>query len=284
VHIVETDTIPYEIVSRSNRRSGRVARKTVREGEASPGVGFTADLVRYSGGNGTFSAPRHRHNFDQIRYVIRGRPDFGNGQLADDGQISFFPAGASYGPEVIEEAEMLLIQWGQHWMTRAEHDATYAQMQRNGEFRDGYYITIDSDGNEQRADGRNAVWESFTKQKMTYPTPRYQQPIVMEPIGFEWRPLGDGMSIKMLGRFTEDDVYLASYRWTEGATLTLTPERTQLLWISSGAVDLNSATYGARTALFAEYGETITVASRTGAEAVCFGMPAPAPAKVAAQT
>ena len=118
-------------------------------------------------------------------------------------------------------------------------------MQRTGEFRDGYYITIDSDGNEHRADGRNAVWESFTKQKMIYPTPRYQQPIVVEPTGFDWRPLGGGIYIKMLGRFTEDDVYLASYRWTVGATLTLTPERTQLLWISSGAVDLNGATYGA---------------------------------------
>jgi hypothetical protein len=282
MHIVETDDIPYEVVTRSNRRSGCVARKAVREGEISPGVGFTADLILYSNVDGPFSAPRHKHNFDQIRYVISGQPDFGNGQIAADGQISFFPAGASYGPEVIDEAEVLLIQWSDHWMTRAQHDSTYVEMQRTGEFREGYYITVDESGNEHRADGRNAVWETFTQQKMVYPTPRYSQPIVIEPKGFEWRSLGDGVSIKALGRFTEDDVYLASYRWDSGSTLTLTPGRTQLLWISSGEVDVNGATYGPRTAIFAEFGETLAVSGDAGAEAVCFGLPEPNAAQLPA--
>ena len=77
-----------------------------------------------------FSAPRHKHNFDQIRYIVSGRPDFGHYQVASDGQSGFFPAGAAYGPETIEAAEMLLIQWGEHWMTRAQHDESYARMQQ----------------------------------------------------------------------------------------------------------------------------------------------------------
>src|SRR3984957_13257751 len=134
MHVIETAKTPWTLVSKSNR-PGRVHRKLVHEGSVSPGVGYTADLVRYEGGHGTFSAPRHKHNFDQIRYVVSGRPDFGHYQVASHGQSAFFPAGAAYGPETIEEAEILLIQWGEHWMTRTQHDETYAAMQQVGQFR-----------------------------------------------------------------------------------------------------------------------------------------------------
>jgi len=272
MQVVETDATPYELVTKANR-PGRVHRKFVREGEVLPGVGFTADLVRYGGGNGTFSAPRHRHDFDQIRFVVSGRPDFGHGQIAHGGQAIFFPAGAHYGPETIEEAEVMLIQWSRTWVTRAQHDATYAQMQTVGEFKDGFYVTADADGSEHRADGRNAVWEAFTGRKLTYPTPRYAQPIVMEPEGFQWRPGEDGVAVRTLGRFTEDDVYLANYRWEPGGSLALTPERTQLLWISSGQVQVEGVTYSPRTVIFSDFDETVHVSSADGAEAICFGMP-----------
>jgi hypothetical protein len=274
VQVIETDKIPYSLVTRKNR-PGRVHRKLVREGEVSPGVGFTADLVRYEGGQGVFTAPRHQHNFDQIRYVISGRPDFGNGQLAEGGQVAYFPAGAPYGPEMIEEAELMLIQWSDQWMTREAHDATYVEMQKVGEFRDGYYITVDAEGKENRSDSRNAVWETFMKRNLIYPTPRYPQPLLMEPRGFQWRQNGDGVSVKTLGRFTEDDVYLASYRWDLGGRLALTSERTQLLWVSSGQVSVNGTTLGPRTLIFSDFRETVEVQGASGAEAVCFGMPVP---------
>jgi mannose-6-phosphate isomerase-like protein (cupin superfamily) len=279
--IVETDKIPYELVTKSNR-PGRVHRKFVREGEISPGVGFTADLVYYEGGHGTFNAPRHRHAFDQIRFVVSGRPDFGHHQVAKDGQSIFFPAGAHYGPETIEEAEVMLIQWSRDWVTRAQHDATYTEMQKVGQFKDGYYVTVDSDGKERRADGRDAVWETFMQRKLVYPVPRYAQPVIMEPQGFAWRPVGDGADIKMMGRFTEDDVYVAQYRWEPGGSLGLTSERTQLVWVNSGQVEVNGQTYPARTAIFSDYDEKLLIRSDTGAEATCFGMPVPSDVLVGA--
>jgi hypothetical protein len=263
------------LVSKSNR-PGRVHRKLVHEGSVSPGVGYTADLVRYEGGHGTFSAPRHKHNFDQIRYVVSGSPDFGHYQVASHGQSAFFPAGAAYGPETIEEAEILLIQWGEHWMTRAEHDETYASMQQVGEFRDGYYVTVDAAGKEQRADGRNAVWETFNGRKLVYPTPRYPQPVIMEPEGFEWRPVSRGVSGKVMGRFTEDDVYVGNYRWDEGdGLLTMGPERTQLLWIIDGKLTVDGASYDRSTVIFSEFLETTRLAGAAGTEAVVFGLPLP---------
>jgi hypothetical protein len=275
MHVIETAKIPWTLVSKSNR-PGRVHRKLVHEGSVSPGVGYTADLVRYEGGHGTFSAPRHKHNFDQIRYVVSGSPDFGHYQVASHGQSAFFPAGAAYGPETIEEAEILLIQWGEHWMTRAEHDETYASMQQVGEFRDGYYVTVDATGNEQRADGRNAVWETFNGRKLVYPTPRYPQPVIMEPEGFEWRPVSRGVSGKVMGRFTEDDVYVGNYRWDEGdGLLTMGPERTQLLWIIDGKLTVDGASYDRSTVIFSEFLETTRLAGAAGTEAVVFGLPLP---------
>ena len=109
MHVIDTAKIPWTLVSKSNR-PGRVHRKLVHEGSVSPGIGYTADLVFYEGGHGTFSAPRHKHNFDQIRYVVSGDPDFGHYQVASPGQSAFFPAGAAYGPETIEASDMLLIQ------------------------------------------------------------------------------------------------------------------------------------------------------------------------------
>jgi hypothetical protein len=274
MQVVDTDKTPYSLVTKKNR-PGRVHRKFVREGEVSPGVGFTADLVRYEGGNGTFSAPRHRHAFDQIRFVVSGRPDFGHGLIGRTGQSIFFPAGAHYGPETIEEAEVMLIQWSREWVTREQHDATYAEMQKVGEFKDGYYVTVDENGAEHRADGRDAVWETFMGRKLRYPTPRYSQPVIMEPKGFEWRPLTDGVSVKTLGRFTEDDVYVANYSWQPGGTLLLTSERMQFVWVSSGTVAVDGREYAPRTVLFADFGEQVRITSASGAEAVCFGMPVP---------
>ena len=279
MHVIETAKIPWTLVSRSNR-PGRVHRKLVHEGEVSPAVGYTADLVRYEGGHGTFTAPRHKHNFDQIRYTISGQPDFGHYQVASAGQSAFFPAGAAYGPETIEESEMLLVQWGENWMSRAQHDATHAEMQNVGEFREGYYITVDADGSEHRADGRNAVWETFTGLKLVYPTPRYAQPVMMEPDGFPWRPLpGTGVSHKVLGRFTEDDVYLANYRWDEpGGVLTLTPERTQLLWIIDGQLSANGEAYDPETVIISELGEPTKLTGTQNTQAVVFGLTLPVPA------
>ena len=171
---------------------------------------------------------------------------------------------------------MLLVQWGTHWMTRAQHDETYARMQEAGEFKDGYYVTVDADGNEHRADGRNAVWETFNKRSLVYPVPKYPQPVIMEPEGFEWRPAGPGVSGKVMGRFTEDDVYVGNYRWDEGdGLLTMGPERTQLLWIIDGKLTVDGASYDRFTVIFSEFGETTQLAGAAGTETVVFGLPLP---------
>ncbi|MEV6927382.1 hypothetical protein AB0M46_23150 [Dactylosporangium sp. NPDC051485] len=274
-----TDSTPYERVVRA-ARPGIIHRKFVRESEVLPGVGFTADLVKYQGGNGTFSAPRHRHDFDQIRFIVSGRADFGHGLLGKAGHVIFFPAGTHYGPEEIEDSEVMLIQWSKSWVWRADSDAAHSEMSKVGEFKDGWYVTRGDDGIERRADARNAVFEFATGKKLVYPTPRYPQPILMMPEGFAWRPHTEGVDVKMLGRFTEDDVYVGNYRWSGTGRLALTPERTQLLWVVAGPVRVGGEEHQARSVIFSDFDESVDVEASEGAEVVVFGLPLPAPAQV----
>src|SRR5947209_8558876 len=48
------------------------------------------------------TTPRHRHNFDQLRYVIEGRANYGPEHWIAPGEIAYFPEGGSYGPEISE--------------------------------------------------------------------------------------------------------------------------------------------------------------------------------------
>jgi hypothetical protein len=99
----------------------------------------------------------------------------------------------------------------------------------------------------------------------------------MEPEGFEWRPAAPGVSGKVMGRFTEDDVYIGNYEWTKaGGVLTLGPERTQLLWVAAGQLTVGGVTYDPATVIFSEFEETTELAGTEGAKAVIFGLALPA--------
>src|SRR5271165_4603582 len=79
------------------------------EGEKSPGlnvVQFPIDTgipeinLRWGFdqiGDGFYS-PRHRHNFDQFRYVVYGETNISKGRDLHQGEIGYFPEGTYYGP------------------------------------------------------------------------------------------------------------------------------------------------------------------------------------------
>jgi hypothetical protein len=270
--VLETETIPWDPVT-ANTRSGKISRKFIREGELAKGVGYTSDLVKYHGGHGVFTAPRHRHNFDQIRLTIDGETDYGHEQIAAAGDATFFPAGAYYGPERFEAAEIFLLQWSPDWVTREQSNSAYAQLASRGRFADGYYITVGEDGQEVRKDGTNAVWEAVNGKPLVIPSPKYQQPIVMRPDGYDWAPHSPDLQIKDLGHFTEGDLNIAIYRWAPRASLTLTAERTSILWVASGALSLDGRRLQRRTVLFSDAGETHELYGIEAGEATCIGLP-----------
>jgi hypothetical protein len=270
--VIDTAAMAWDPV-KANTRTGKISRKFIREGELAPGVGYTSDLVKYHGGHGVFTAPRHRHNFDQIRLTLSGETDYGYEQVAGPGDATFFPAGAYYGPERFEAAEIFLLQWSPDWVTRKQSDAAYAELAKSGEFKDGFYVSVDDNGQEVRKDGTNAVWEKVNGKPLVIPSPKYQQPILMRPEGFPWVSGPNGISTKDLGHFTEGDLNIVTHRWDEGSTLRLTPERTQILWIGSGALSLDGRRLGDGTILFSDFGESHEMYGLEAGEATCMGLP-----------
>ena len=55
--------------------------------------------VSYGRIGGDFFSPRHRHNFEQIRFQIEGALDFARDGKLEEGMVGYFPEGVAYGPQ-----------------------------------------------------------------------------------------------------------------------------------------------------------------------------------------
>ena len=64
-------------------------------------------------GAGGWTTPRHRHNFDQVRYVLKGTYPYAKGKVMKEGWVGYFPEGVYYGPQDRPEGlEMMVCQLG----------------------------------------------------------------------------------------------------------------------------------------------------------------------------
>jgi hypothetical protein len=274
--ITDTAAMDWERL-RVSSRNMRTSRKLLREGEALPGMGLYALLVKLHDGAEKFTAPRHRHNFSQIRIGLRGQMNFGPSLECGPGDVGFFPGGAYYGPEEINDAEYLLLQWGRAWVTRAQDKQAMVELSEHGRFDHGlYYYT--EDGAEKSIDGKRAVWEHVYGRPEVIREPRYRSPIMMAPGNFDWVKDG-GLSRKPLGHFTEDDVTIEVIRWdgTGDAVYRSSPDRTSLAFVLKGLVTVAGTPHGAQTAIWSDFGESHQLTGDAGAEAIVIGLPAERP-------
>jgi hypothetical protein len=274
--ITDTAAMDWERL-RVSSRNMRTSRKLLREGEALPGMGLYALLVKTHDGAEKFTAPRHRHNFAQIRIGLRGQMDFGPGLECGPGDVGFFPGGAYYGPEEINGAEYMLLQWGREWVSRAQDKQAMAELSELGRFEHGlYYYT--EDGAEKSIDGKRAVWEHVYGQPESIREPRYRSPIMMLPDSFDWVREG-GLSRKPLGHFTEDDVTVEMIRWDRAgdAAYDCAPNRTSLAFVLKGSVAVEWAPHRAETAIWSDFGEGHQLTGDAGAETIVVGLPAQRP-------
>jgi hypothetical protein len=272
MEVIPTDELEWKTVV-ANARVGEVENKYVREGEVLPGVGYAADCYRYVGGEHVFTAPRHRHDFEQIRISMTGIQDFGQGQITEEGWIAYFPAGAYYGPERIDGASIFQIQWSDRWVSRAAHSLAFADLSARGEFSGGKYSWIDEHGVARTQDAQNAIWEHVFQRESAFPVPRYPQPVLMNPDAFQYVRGENGVSAKVLGRFTERDLVITKIRWEEPARYLMPAGRTYCLFTNSGRIEVGRREYGGHTVVFSDYAEAVEVAGQPGTEALCIGFP-----------
>ena len=271
--VVDTTEVEYQALPRS-ARGQLTSWKLLREGEALPGLGYYARLTKFHEGDETFTAPRHRHDFEQIRFGVSGHQVFGPDLESDPGDVIYFPSAAYYGPEVITGAEQLLLQWSPTWVTRDQQKVAMDALKQRGAFGEhGLYRSLDEDGNAVEVDGVQAVWEYTYGRPLVLGEPRYPAPIKMNPAAFDWFSDG-GLARKTLGRFTERDVRIDLVRWDAAdVPLRLPANRTTMVWITEGSVTADGRAWSPRTAIFSDLGEAAELVGERGSQAVCFGFP-----------
>lgn len=170
-----------------------------------------------------YDAPRHRHNFDQVRFVLKGEFGFNEDQQQQAGTVGYFTEGTWYTQVGRGFSHTLLLQCENAsrtpYVSTETFPAVAAELRKTGAFRNGRYVTT-VDGKEVTKDGYEAVWEHITGRTLAYVEPRYEKPVIMDPGRYTPVPVAGepGVTRKALGTFTERELAVSLFQLAAGAT------------------------------------------------------------------
>lgn len=253
VTVLDTNTMPLEEVQRG--RVHMIRRKRLPLATGVPGLTIEYSLSIVPDG---YFTPRHRHNFDQIRYTLSGVQSTGHGDLAA-GECGYFPEGAYYGPQAQQgDCACLVLQFqgasGEHFLSNEEMNATYQKLIAQGAvFENGVYKGRTADGRRQNKDSYLAIWEEHEGRKLTFPAPRYRVPVMMLPQHYRWVPdrRRPGVELKHLGTFTELRTGIGFFRLLPGAALPAArQEEAELRYLIEGSFDYRGRSWGEGTYMY----------------------------------
>jgi hypothetical protein len=273
--IVQTDEIPLK---RGLEHRGGIFHGRIMV-EGAPG---TLDNFQLSFGQmgGDFNSPRHRHNFEQIRYQLEGVLDYGRDGKLVAGMVGYFPEAVYYGPQSQDpgiNCKTIVLQFGgasgSGYLSQAEVKAGMEELKHDGEFKDGVFRRRADVEGKRNMDGYQAIWEHVNERPMVYPKPRYPQPIFMDPANYEWVPVEGqrGVAEKLLGVFTERRSEASLLSIEAGASFTARGKGVYVVTRGGGTV--GDASLRALTTVYLEPGETVTFAAREAMELLHFGLP-----------
>lgn len=241
-------------------------------------IRFSFDVVP----DGYFS-PRHRHNFDQVRYVLSGTINIGKGVTLAEGECAYFPEGTYYGPQEQKgEGEVFVMQFpgpqAAYFLLQSDFKTAMEKLLASGGvFEDGVYRREGADGQRVNQDGFEAVWEAHNGQPVSYAQPRYAQPVVIKPAAFDWVPdeRRSGLAVKQLGTFNEYRTSLSEWRLDPGAMLPSERlDAPEFRYVLKGAVNYAGKTLGPRSCLYVAEGvDTEPLESPEGADLLVISVP-----------
>ena len=156
-------------------REGVLAQKHLLIGEDGSPNNYDLNIGRT--GSGGWRAPRHRHNFDQIRYVIKGHYPYAKDKVLPVGCVGYFPESVHYGPQDRPEGlETMVLQLGGAsgggYMSVAQREAANEALKAKGEFKNGIFTTYDEKGQRHNQDASEACFEHATGRKLVFAPPR----------------------------------------------------------------------------------------------------------------
>ena len=237
IQVVELESAP--LIERQHVREGVFRSRRILNGTPGTPGNFALQL----GVTPSYYSPRHRHNFDQVRFQLEGDFDFASDGVMKEGWLGYFPEGTHYGPQSSHsENSTLVLQFGgasgSGYIAANEYEKAAAELARHGAFAKGVYTRLKPDGAKLNKDAYEAVWEQVNGRPLVYPPERYLRPIFMDPSSFDWTPLANhpGVSSKHLGEFSERRTQIAMYKISAGATLPLADNSIYFAIRGSGSV------------------------------------------------
>ena len=261
-------------------REGSLAFKNLFHGEEGDPNNFRLVLSRNSG---EYKSPRHRHNFDQVRYCVRGAASIAPGKSLEEGDVGYFPEGVFYGPQDDKGGDRVTLVFqgggasGLGYMSAAQLKRGTEELERQGAFAGGRFTRT---GESASRDSYEAIWEHVMGRPIAYPDGRYEDPILVRTGAFSWRPSAPGVSRKALGSFTERCVRLEIFRMETGADCVLAaPGAMALIFVIAGQGALAAegldadATYKAWTALHLTPDESVRLRASEPSEVLVMTFP-----------
>lgn len=265
--------------SNAVRGGNREFKTMLRGDENSPG-NYKLSLVRQSG---ELYVPRHKHNFDQLRMCLEGEPqNYGKDKWIKPGEIVYFPEGTPYGPEDSKSRRLsITLQFGgasgAGYLGAERIAAAIEEMKAFGTFEKGVFTRDGElkDGEKRNQDSYEAIWEHVNRRKLTYPRPRYEEPIRMKPAGFDWVPIGQkGVAKKLLGAFSERGCAIAMLKVDAGARGHISPHGAcQVGFVVSGEGEAGGDAIRKYTAFSLDANEACKIASADGMELLLVALP-----------
>jgi hypothetical protein len=269
-----------DVAWRRDHPTGSLSFKYLLSGDDAAADNFVLLLARQET---DFATSRHRHNFDQYRYPLRGDMNVGKGVRLREGHLGYFTEGAIYGPQDDQlgntppgEPMHVTLQFGgatgYGYLSPDRLRAIRDELRKDGEFVDVVYRR--NDGRTQG--GLEAVWERAFGRKLEYPKPRYAAPIIMNPQSFPWVADGDNRQVayRNLGSFTERGIWAETRRLSGNAHWTSRDDRARrLLFVLGGNGKCGDEAIGQYSAIQIEHGEKADILAADGMEILLFGLP-----------
>jgi hypothetical protein len=273
VQVIPLESVP--LIERAHVREGLFRSRRLLIGEPRTAGNFSLQLVSTPN---SYHSPRHRHNFDQVRYQIEGEFDFGADGKMRPGSIAYFPEATHYGPQSSTGASLtLVLQFGgasgDGYISSEQYEQAMQELAAVGTFAKGVYTRLKPEGGKINQDAYEAVWEKVNGRPLSYPPQRYARAIFTEPEHFRWVALADqpGVSSKLLGIFSERLTKLALYRIEPGARLRL--EDGSVYFVVSGAGTVGDARIEAQTTIYVPSAESATATASRATELLQLGLP-----------